>query len=488
MINNKMIKKRLVSFVVILIILTFAALFLFLKSKPTNNKPKYIIIVLADALRPDHMGCYGYDKITTPFIDEQSKQALIFKNAFTAGGWTRPAVSSLFTGLYVFQHKVIRFEMKNKNGEADDNFEKQTVICDTLSENIVTLAEALKKNRFKTLGLHNNFSIDKTFGFARGFDKYIRTSEDEFIKIFKIFFKNNKTDRLFFYIHFDSPHKPYRLPPFDYRAQEIAGQFESLNAGRIEHYPYNKDIPPPYATQSGLDIYKNIGECMFDYDKKIFWVDRQFKKLWEFLKYEGALKDSLIIFLADHGEEFGEHAGMAHGNGLYDEILRIPLIIWNFKYENSRQIDRVVSVIDLYPTILSAVNCNPKYLNREFQHYGRNLLEVDKIPENRGVIAETPNILYPQEGFTHLGLITYRTKDKKIYLDNSEKNISYYKIIDCREIICKDDSEFREEKGAFVNILEKIKYAYLKYEKTMSQKQKVDQKELEKLKSLGYLQ
>jgi arylsulfatase A-like enzyme len=453
-----------------------------------NSKPRYIIIVVADSLRPDHMGCYGYDKITTPSIDEKSKDALIFKNAFTTGDWTRPAVSSLFTGLYVFQHKVIRFELEKGSEDNEDSFEKQTMICDIVSENAVTLAESLKERGFKTLGLNNSFSIDKMFGFARGFDKYIRTTEDEFIKIFQTFFKDNKTDQLFCYIHFDSPHKPYRLPPFDCRAQEIAGQFESLNEAKIRDYPYDKIIPADCAKESGLDIYKNIGECMLDYDKKIFWVDRQFKKLWDFLEQEGALEDSLLVFLADHGEGFGEHGGMAHGNGLHEETIHIPLIIWNFKYMNSGQIDRVVSVIDLYPTILSSLNCSADHLNREFKYYGRSLLEADKIPEDRGIIVEMPNILYPQEGFTHLGVIIYRTGDKKIYLDNSEKNVSFYKIIDGYEILCQDDSEFKEEKEAFATILEKIKSAYLEYEKTMSHKEKVAQKEVEKLRALGYLQ
>lgn len=94
-------------------IILFGLIYSFIKCDK-EKKPKYIIIFLAGALRADHMGCYGYDKNTTPFIDKVAKQGLIYKNAFTTGDWTHPAVASLFTGLYLFQHKTTHvFKIKN---------------------------------------------------------------------------------------------------------------------------------------------------------------------------------------------------------------------------------------------------------------------------------------------------------------------------------------------------------------------------------------
>lgn len=468
-----MIKTRSALIVFILIILTFTS---FLKLQFLNRKPKYIIIVLADSLRPDHMGCYGYDKATTPFIDEKSKEALIFENAFTTGSWTPPVIPSLFTGLYVFQHRVSRFKTKKGDGNFEDSFKKKALIYEVLPEGMVTLAGMLKEYGFRTFSLYN------IFGFTQDFDKYIYTHDVTFIKIFKKIFKNNKNDNLFFYLHFASPHAPY------IEFHGISEEFETLNMKKIKDYPYEKNIPLPYAEEEAFNMYENIGQCMLGYDKEIFWVDRQFKQLWEFLEEEKALKNSLIIFLSDHGEEFGEHGRMHHsGYRLYDEIIHIPLIIWNFKYKKSKRIDSVVSIIDLYPTILASIGCDIKNLNSKFNFFSKNLFEINKIPKERGVIAEVPHS-DAQGNFLDIGLVTYRTKDKKIYLDENEEDLSYYKIINAQEVKCEDDGEFKKEKEAFLNILKKIKYAYFKETKPNSKKSELDQQTLEHLKSLGYLQ
>lgn len=436
--------------------------------------------MLADSLRPDHMGCYGYDKITTPFIDEKSKQALIFENAFTTGDWTRTIIPSLFTGLYVFQHKVIRFKTIKEDDDLGGAFDEGTLIYDPLPENMVTLAEALKEYGFKTFGLHPFFFvIDSVLGFAQGFDKYIQTDQTEFVKIFKQVFKENKGDNIFFYFHFESPHGPY------INFYDVSEEFESLNMEKLKLYPYDEGIPPGYV--ASLDMYDNIGQCMLGYDKEIYWIDRQFKQLWEFLENEDALEDSLIILLSDHGEAFGEHFEMGHGKRLYDEIIHIPLVIWNFRYKNPKRIDKVVSIIDLYPTILKSVGYSMKHLNRGFKPCGRDIFKINKIPKDRGVIAEFPN-KDEQENLLDLGLITYRTKDRKIYLSNNENNISFYKIIDGKEVRCKDSGEFKQEKQDFLNLLEKIKVSYFELQRPKQQTTVIDQERSERLRSLGYLQ
>jgi len=474
---NIALVKRLISIFFISILIIFTPI-LFFKLHLINNKPKYIIMVLADSLRPDHMGCYGYDKITTPFIDEKSKEALVFKSAFTTGSWTRSAIPSLFTGLYVFQHKISRFDKEETIDENKGNFKKKIFIYEALPDNILTFVEILKNYGYKCYALYNFEIIDD---FMQKFDKYINVGEDKFIKIFKKLFNDNKNENIFFYLHFISPHSPY------INFYEISEEFESLNKKNIKNYPYDIKIPFPYSEEEAFKMYKNVGECMLGYDKEIFWVDKQFKKLWNFLEEEKVLKNSLIIFLADHGEEFAEYGGMSHsGHRLFDEIIHIPLIIWSFKYKGSNHVDRVVSIIDLFPTILASIGYDINKLKKDFKYFGINLLKINRIPENRGVIAEVPRI--DAEGNFHdLGLIIYRTKNKKIYLDGDEKNMSYYKVINNKEIKCENENEFQNEKISFLNILQKVRYSYIKGIKPNIKKSTIVSRSLDRLKSLGYL-
>jgi arylsulfatase A-like enzyme len=462
----KIIKKISVVFILLLLIHPFSV-----ELQANNKKPRYIIVIVADSLRPDHMGCYGYSRITTPFIDQKSKEALVFDNAFSTGSNTKAAISSLFCGLYVFQHKVANF------GRAGDFF-----ICDSLPDNILTVTEALKNNGVKTFGLYSLGILDSEYGHAQGFDEYIKIDEKEFLGILKEKLKNNKNDRLFFYLHFESPHVPYAP------SAEIIQEFDILNNENLKGYPYDKKMPLSNAQTKDYKAHQNVGQCMLAYDREIFWIDKQFKEIWEFLEEEKVLQDSLLIFLADHGEEFLEHGRMGHGGPrLFDEIIRIPLIIWNLKQAEPKRIDRAVSIIDLYPTILVSVGCNMKNFKNNFRLYGKDLFKTDKIPPDRGVIAEFPDENADGE-FLNLGKIIFRTKDKKIYLDNDFGNMAYYKITDNREMKQEDDREFAKEKKGFLAMLSRIKYAYSKERRPMAKKSKYDGKELEHLKSLGYLQ
>lgn len=441
----------------------------FLKSQALENGPKYIIIFVADSLRPDHMGCYGYDKITTPFIDEKSEKALEFDNAFTTGSYTKPAVSSLLSGLYVFQHRVTRFE---RNGSS--------VISDVLPEDILTLPEVLKGLGFKTFGLYNCDAIQKEFGHGQGFDQYFEIPEKRFLEIFTKLFKRNKNRPLFFYLHFHSPHAPYEYD------RKIAKEFNALNADKLKNYPFDRAIPVSYAKDKTYNKYRNLGECLIGYDREILWIDKQFKEIWGLLEAEDVLDSSLIIFLSDHGEEFLEHGDFGHTHAkIFEEMIRIPLIVWNFKHPPAR-VDKAVSIIDIYPTILAAVG-----YDRAGQQgagiYGKDLFRAEEISEQRGVIAQAPT-RDPAGKFYGFGEIVFRTKDKKIHLRNDVGNMSYCKIIDNREVGQEDGREFKKEKKVFFGFLNRIRYAYFRRPVPAVKEIKYSKEELEELKTLGYLQ
>lgn len=438
-----------------------------------TDKPKYIIIFLADSLRPDHMGCYGYNKNTTPFIDSVSREGLVFEKAFTTGKWTHPAIASLFTGLYPFQHKATHYYVN------EDEAEDGEIKVDILSEDITTLAELLKKDGYKTYSLYTMAHLDKKFGFSQGFDKYLEVLDHRRIPLFKDFFINNKEHRLFFYFHFKSPHSPYGDidNKFVYEFKQVMGE-------QIEDYPFESPLPESSLKhfQTGYE-YKSIGDVLLSYDKEVYYIDTQFQELYEFLKSEGSLKDSLIILCSDHGESFEGRYFATHGDIELEETVHVPLIMWDFASRQKGRTGKTVSLIDILPTISEKTRIP---LPRTQKYYGMNLTSEKDPGESRGIIAEDP-LRDKQGNFITLGRILYRTADKKIILDTHDDNLSCYEITG-QGITKKSNAQnFSGEIKSFKKILKAVKKAY--FGKDLPQKQKkLTEEEVKKLKSLGYLQ
>lgn len=477
MVNIICVAKRINKGVKLSILFTILSAVWFVLFVQSPKKPKYIIIMLVDSLRYDHLGCYGYDKITTPFIDEKVKEGIIFENAFTSGGWTMTAVASLFSGLYPFQHKTTRIYK-----DWSEVFQSEEIYADMLSPDILTLAEVLKKKGYKTFGLYPFPSIDKRFLFDQGFDMYTEYNKKDDSRLLELekIFEEHKDKKIFFYIHFASPHAPYT--DFD---KKVSRNFENINKNKIKDYPFAQEIPTRWKSRQEIAIHKNVGDCLLGYDKEIYGIDQRFKELWEFLEKNGYMKSTFLIFSADHGQCFGERGEMFHGNIRYEEITHIPLIIWDFSSRRSGRVSKVVSIIDIMPTILERLGIKLKE-NPGCAYYGKNILNDKNLSESRGIIAEDPN-KDGRDNFRGLGLVVYRTANKKILVANTEEDISYYVFNGNKEIEVKDDSGFKDEKEAFKVMLTRIKESHYKKDTTGKTGQ-LDEEAVIKLKSLGYLQ
>ncbi|MBN2407346.1 MAG: sulfatase [Elusimicrobia bacterium] len=429
-----------------------------------RSRPKNIIIFLADALRYDHVGCYGYDKKTTPFIDQKAAEGVLYENAFTTGQWTITAVASLFTGLYPFQHRTT------------DLYEDGT--ADALPSGITTLAELLAGGGYKTYGFYGMTAISHRLGFARGFDLYAGNdnySINDYSRLaeFKRLFLEYKDEKKFFYLHFQSPHEPYG--DIDEAVKE---KFRNENGERVNSYPYGEDLPAKFSTNPVFARYNNIGECMLGYDEEIYLIDTFFREMWEFLERMNALEDTLLIFCADHGEHFGEYGIMGHGYIKYEETTHIPLIIWDFKSGIRGRVKEAVSLIDIMPTICSRIGIEPE---KGGHNYGINILKRSGLPSKRGIIAEQ-RIPGATDG---LGIVMYRTADKKLFL-NEKDNLEYMKIVNGRQEPMNDPSDFVPEQKVFTELLDYMRGVY--YKARAGDIRKLDKDELKNLKELGYLQ
>jgi arylsulfatase A-like enzyme len=278
---------------------------------PTGSPPN-LIVFLVDTLRADALGFSGYQRDVSPRLDAWSRRGAVFEQATTPSGWTKPAVLSLFTGLYPSTHGV-----QDKHHVAPPE--------------LMTLAEVLKSRGYRTAAYITNFAVSEQFGTGQGFssfrffDKELDSppsvpDELNYVPIGTIsdeiegFLSEPGAEPFFVYVHTTDPHYPY-LPPAEYR------QFGSDSRGR--------------------------------YDGEVRFTDAYIGRWLDLLEQTGRLRDSVVVLTADHGEEFREHGGTGHGVTVFAECVRVPLVFWGRGVRPGRN-PQQVSLADLPRTLLHA--------------------------------------------------------------------------------------------------------------------------------------
>ncbi len=298
-------------------------------------KPPNVVIYLIDALRADHLGCYGYHLPTSPSIDRFAEEAVLFERAQAQTSWTRASVASVFTGLMPQVHQA--------NDEDD-----------ALSEDVVTIAEYLLAAGYQTAGFISNSNAGPKVGFGQGFEVFRHVGHrGEAVRSEVIndaaenWLDGLEEDRPFLlWIHAVDPHAPY-MPPDDLRA-EFAPTVDDSELGSI---PRVMDLTLHPETVSE----QVIADLISLYDAEIAANDRSFGALVDGLRRRGLYDDTLIILLSDHGEEFYDHDGWTHGKTLFAEQLDIPLIIRYPRSREGRRLPQIVQHVDILPTVLEAV-------------------------------------------------------------------------------------------------------------------------------------
>ncbi len=182
------------------------------------SKPRYkdfnLLLIVVDALRADHLSCYGYPRNTSPFISGLAKESIVFENAFAQGGWTLPSLASLFTSKYPHVHGVC-----NVDSRLSDKHTGVYTVDSRLSDKHTTLAEVLKNNGYKTLAFdQTGIWFLPVFNLGKGFDTVVtglshvpNNAKCNTKKLKKILTKN-KMDKFFLYMHFFETHEPYTPP------------------------------------------------------------------------------------------------------------------------------------------------------------------------------------------------------------------------------------------------------------------------------------
>ena len=302
-----------------------------------------VLLVVADALRADHLGCYGYDRPTSPFLDELAERAVLFESATGTASHTVPSVLSLLTSARAARHGNLFFP-KTQSFRAPRRRVRPAV-----PEGLDTLAERFRRGGFRTGAVVSNPWLAARYGFDRGFERYLhvakKTADRDHVRGGEVnrsareLLEAWRGERFFLYVHYMDAHSPYD-PPEPHRSRFLPARGA---------YVY-RNGPLPDLSEADLHFTRAL------YDAEIRSLDDHLRDLFSILDELSLGPRTLVVFTADHGEEFHEHGGMGHGWTLYEEVLRTPLLFVHPALEaHARRIAAPVSALDVHPTVLDLV-------------------------------------------------------------------------------------------------------------------------------------
>ncbi len=330
-----------------------------------------VIVVVVDTLRADRVGVAGGRRGLTPFLDSLGESGVIFPNAYSTSSWTNPAVASLFTSRYPSQHRVTTFESRLADAEE-------------------TLAERLRAAGWRGLGVVGNFRLTQALGFAQGFDVWFsrlfaRKATTQQLAQDTIRYYDRHVARFFWrrwqplllYLQPMEPHAPYDPP-----AEARRAFARPPGPGTSESEAMAKVISIPRWDALSPDEVAYVESL---YDAEVAALDARLRRLFTRLRTRGLLDHAIVVVTADHGEEFGEHGGFLHGFALYEESVRVPLIMTGPGLPAGRVVRDEVSLVDVAPTVLELLGLPP-----EPRFEGRSLLSRLGDGDATDVVLELP--------------------------------------------------------------------------------------------------
>lgn len=298
-----------------------------------------VVIIVLDAMRADHVGCYGYPRNTTPNIDRLAQESVVFENHFAQFTRTKESTASLFTSQYPDTHCAYRSR--------------------PLSQSSFTMAEGLGPAGFRTALFSSNPNASPAMELGIHFEeayfdpqlrREIREGESPWqppplLRLFNRWLETARGSRSFAYLHLMPPHRPYDFPA------ETGALFADRTPPGFAAENYQPDEngsfmgPTLYMDPLPLPGWINL------YDSNLRYGDWAMGQIVESLRAAGVLDSTLLIVTSDHGEGFGEHGFVQHGTGVHDEVSRIPLLIRFPGGGVSTRVRALTETVDLLPTI-----------------------------------------------------------------------------------------------------------------------------------------
>jgi arylsulfatase A-like enzyme len=299
-----------------------------------RGTPPNVILVSIDTLRADHVGVYGYERDTTPWLDGFAKDATVFEHAFTTCPWTLVAHMTMLTGLFPAQHGVVRDEL-------------------ALSSDVPLLAERLKRAGYQTLGLYYASWIHERYGFARGFDVFRAhgSAEEALVHAREELGRRDTTRPYFLFYHLFDVHNG-AMATGTHMIYPSPEPFQSMfMPDATEKLP--KISPDALWESENLLTKEQLAALTALYDGGVRHVDTRLGELFAWLEQQGLLANTLVIVTADHGEALGQRGRLTGHGELAQEGLHVPLVV---RHPDGRlagtRVDAPVHLGDIVPTVL----------------------------------------------------------------------------------------------------------------------------------------
>ena len=317
------------------------------KSLPPEKRTN-VFLISVDTLSSLHMSLYGYHRKTTPNIEKFAHDSVVFSNAFSNSSWTVTSHMSLFTSRHEHEHKVeerAEYEIKNQK-----LIQVKPPYIIPLSYDIPFFPEYLSKE-FVNLSYNGGVKVDALFGFYRGFDLYWSNNDLYSQNAAAVMFEEAKNKLLkskfpksFYFLHTYHVHAPHNPQP------DFLNQIPRKT--QMKKFDFNKDLGGNRCIfKKTNDNFKEDVKAL--YDAEIISFDQSFGEFIDFLKKHNLYQNAMIILLSDHGEEFFEHKRWAHGSDLYNEQIKVPLLIkFPEQQYRGKKIESNVSLLDVLPTIM----------------------------------------------------------------------------------------------------------------------------------------
>ncbi len=304
-----------------------------------------VVLVTVDTLRADALGCYGYPRPTSPFLDSLAAAGSRFDDPVSPAAWTKPSTATILTGLYPSRHGAL--------------YHGSSLM---VPDGGKTLAESFQAAGFVTAGFVSNPNVKKIFAFDRGFDEFFDSPVEDTLSLAALrdsfvgrilkeltryqfnwkyendvremnrhvfsWLQQNHGQRFFLYLHYIDPHEPYS-PPAAYE-KEFAGDHPGIPLFNERKRKVGRDL----------------------YDGEIRYTDEGLKELVAEFQRLGVWENTIFVLTSDHGEEFFEHGALGHGFSLYQEVVRVPLLAHGPGVAKGRVVEGPVQIVDLAATVL----------------------------------------------------------------------------------------------------------------------------------------
>ncbi len=341
----------------------FAALCCLSCQPAARNRRPHVVLISIDTLRPDHLGCYGYERQTSPNIDRLAREGTRYTRAYSPTSWTLPAHMSMFTSQTPSHHGIV-----------EDRY--------ALGQDATTLAEVIQAGGYDTAAITSWIYVGRKFGFDQGFAHFeelaqpqrraaasgtgaspARTTTDAAIR----WLQRPRENPAFLFVHYFDPHMNYEPPP----PYDI--MFDADYRGDADgSYTWAKPFIAAFQSEPRAIDARDREHMLALYDGEIAYTDAHVGRLLDAVDRELGLDNCIVVLTSDHGEEFGEHGSLeGHGWTLYDEVLNVPLIVrWPGHVAAGRAVDDPVTLVDLGPTVLDLLK-----LTRPASFAGRSVLE-----------------------------------------------------------------------------------------------------------------